>query len=123
MLDLVDETLHQVPLPVQPCVVSVLVFASGMGRNDRFGSPRDDEVQEVGRVVATVGDHALEGDVWQQGFGLGNVMVLAGCQPEAQRVAQAINADMDFGTEAPATTSQRLRLLTTVFFSPPAAHG
>ena len=119
MLDLVDETLHQMPLSVPPAVIgpfSKRAFRSLVRWNHRFHLLRHDPVVKyLGRVPA-VSDQPLESESFDKRDGLVQIRSLPGRHCQAQRVAQAVDRDMDFGAKTTAATSQRLYLLTARFF-------
>ena len=58
-----------------------------------------------------------------QCLGLGEVMVLASGQLEAQGVAQGSHAQVDFGAEPASAPAQGLRPLSPLFDEAPAAQG
>jgi len=86
--------------------------------NDWFDAISHNPIKEFLSGVATVGNKMLEGKPFNQFNRLCDVVTVAGSQPQAQRISQTINCNMDFGAKSTATTSQRLVNLTTVFFVP-----
>lgn len=123
MLDLVDEALHQVPLPVQVGIVLPRCFPAGPGRNHRYRASLPDHRHEGIRVVTLVGQDKGGCVPSDQRLSLGDVVVFASGKPEAQGVAQPIHADVDFGTEPAPAAAQGLGLLAAPFWGAPAAQG
>lgn len=66
--------------------------------------------------IAAVSNHSVKIQPIHQGNGLTNIGCLSSGQAQTHRIAQPIHRDMNLGTEATATTSQRLRFLATTFF-------
>jgi hypothetical protein len=119
MLDLVDETLDQMPLTIQPTVVVALGFSAVMRRDDRLRATRNHPVDEILPGIASVGKDMLKGKPGEQLKRLSAVVALPRSQPQAQRAAQAIDGDMDFRAEPTPAAAQRLPSLVATFFGPP----
>lgn len=118
MLDLVDKTLHQMPLLVQMGIIS-RVRPLGPGRNDHIGFILlDEQADELIGIIRFVGNQALEIQIKDQRFGLGDVVPLPGRNDEPQRIAQTVYADVELGTEATSTAAQGLFGLTAFFLTP-----
>lgn len=83
LLELVNETLHQVPLFVQVLVIRPGLLAVAAGRNDRFGFFVGQHLPKIIGIVRAIRDQALKIILSDQRFCLGNVMPLPGSQPEA----------------------------------------
>ena len=123
MLDLIDETLHQVPLFVEVPVIVAGLLAVFAGRNDRFDCFVGKDLQKIIGIVRAIGDQELKFIICDQCFCLSNVMTLPGGQKKAQRVPQGIDIYMNLGAKPTSTPSECLSGLTTVFFSAPATQG
>ena len=123
MLDLVEETLHHMPLFVPVFVVFSLLLAIFAGWNDRFRFFFRNSLQKSVRIVGAVRNRTFKFEASNQIFGLGDVMPLATRQPKTQRITQRIYAGMDFGAEPAPAASEGLCGLPTVFLEAPAAHG
>ena len=119
MLDLIDETLDQMPFTIEPFVIwACCLFTLGtlMWWNDRFHFLFNHPLIEFLGSITTVSNQAVKRKSIDQRNSLTNVRFLPGCQSHAQRITQPIYGDMNLGTETAATTSQRLCFLTATFF-------
>ena len=76
--------------------------------DDRFGALLLNQVDKGFAGITAVGNDALELQISNQVRGLGDVMALATGQTHAQRIAQAIDADVDFRAETARAAAQRL---------------
>lgn len=123
MLNLVDETLHQMALFIEMLVILSLLDAVFARRNHGNRFMLKNEGNHSSAIIATVGDHMVADAPRQQSLGLGHVMPLTSGKQKAQRIAQTVDRHVNFGTESAATASQRLRFLSTVFLGAPAAQG
>lgn len=107
------------PLLVPPAVIRTLSkrsLRSLVWWNDRFHLlGRYPVVKRLGSI-STVSDQPLESEPFDKRDGCRQVRCLSRGQRQAQRVAQTVDRDMDFGAEATATTPQRLRFLAARFF-------
>lgn len=115
MLDLVEETLDEVPFAIEREVAEPLNKPVRSGRDHRNRAARRDQLNDGVAVVSLVGQHMASAKVFQQWFGLGAVGGIAGRQDEAQRIAQRIAQGMDFGRQAAARAANGLRLLIPPF--------
>lgn len=116
MLDFIDKTFHQMTLSIQPTVVFTLFFGPLVGGNDRLHLPSRHLVNKFLARIATVGQQVVKMKPFDQLRGHDAVMPLTGRQPQAQRIAQSIDGDMNLGREPTPTASQRLASLTASFF-------
>ena len=116
MLDFVDEALNQMALFVQMTVMLTLLVTARRRGNDRLSTTLNNDMKEVEGIVSSVGDDVVGTEVLDEGLCLGDVVALATCQSETQRIAQAIDADVNLGAEATTTSSQRLLSLAAAFF-------
>lgn len=123
MLQLVDQTLHQMPFAIDKTVVLPRLLAVGTRGNDRDGRSSGNELQEIGGIIPLISNDISATPIAQQRNGLGEVVTMAAGQQNTQRIAQGINQDMNLGRESTTTTPQGLRGLTTVFFSPPPRYN
>ena len=123
MLDLVDEALHQMALPVQVGIVLPQVVAVGPGWNHRHRARLSDHLEEGISVVTLVGQDQGASVSSDQCLPLGDVVTLPSGKQEAQGVAQPIHANVDFGAESASATAQGLGLLAAPFLGAPAAQG
>lgn len=107
MLDFANKAFHKVPFFVEMLIIISLHCAVLARRNDRDGAPVKDALNKIVRVIATVGQDivALTDEANRKAFRLSNVIALATCQHEEQRINQCIGDHMDFGAEAASTSS------------------
>ena len=123
MLDLVEETLHQVPLFVPMFVVSAGFFAVFASRNDRFSAFFSDFLQKWARIIGAVRIRTFKFEIRDQIFRLSNVMPLATRQKKAQGIPEGVYAGMDFGAEPAPAAAEGLLGLPPFFWAAPAAQG
>jgi len=101
MLDFVDETFNQMSFFVKMHIIIAQFLTFGSGRNNRFGFVLfDNEPDKIIGIIAFVGNQLLKIKVDDQRFGLSNVVTLTRGQNKAQRIAQSIDTDVNFGAEA-----------------------
>ena len=120
MLNLVDKTLYQMALTVQPGIVVARLLAALVRRDHGLSASFKHKVDKVVACVGSVSNHMLAGKALSHFNGFCAVVTLACGQAYAQGIAQTIGAHMNLGDETASTTSQSLR---AVFFCAPAAHG
>ena len=109
MLDAIEEALDQVAFAVGASVVLPGFDAVGARRDYRLRTSRfDARYQSVG-IVAFVGHKAGVGQLGNEFVRTFDVGNLSGGQNHAQRLAQRIDREMQFGRQAPARAAQRLR--------------
>lgn len=123
MLDLVDEALHQMALPIQVRIVLPRAVAVGPGWNHRHRPRPSDHLEEGISVITLVGQDKGASVPSDQCLPLGDVVTLPSGKLEAQGVAQPIHANVDFGAESPSAAAQGLGLLAAPFLGAPAAQG
>ena len=116
MLDLVDETFHQMTLTIQPDIVRAWLLAALVRRNDWFCASLKNNVDKVLTCIASVCDDIARGKAFAHLKGLGAVVALARAQAHPQRIAQTINRHMYLRAEPASAPSQRLVSLPTCFF-------
>lgn len=102
MLDLVDEALDQMALFVQVLVILTLLFSIGARRNHGLHPPGFDSFDQLGIIVAFVGQQHLCRVAFNQRLGLRAIVTLTRRQDEAQRIAKRINCYMNLGRKATA---------------------
>ena len=101
MLDFIDETFYQMPFFVKMHIILAQFLAFGSGRNNRFGFVLfDDKPDKIIGIIRFIGNQPLKIKVGNQRFGLRNVVALTSGQNKAQRIAQRIDTDVNFGPEA-----------------------
>ena len=115
MLNLVEKTLDQVPLPVDVLVVGDRLRSRSRRWNDGFGTHLCDPCAKPIGIVALVGQQMFKRNTADQVLGLEEIVHLAASQDEANRVAKRIHASADLGAQAATRTSDRL------IFAPPFA--
>ena len=76
MLDLVDKTLHQMPLPVKPSIILMRVLALLVRRNDWRCPLLNNPVSKGFSRITAICDHVLTRLAFQQDLCLGAVMAL-----------------------------------------------
>lgn len=115
MLNLVHQALNQSPLMVAPLVIGSWLFPVFARWDDGERTVGDDKSDQVIVVVAAIRQNILAQLLPQQSLGLGTFMAFTTGQDKVQGVAQSIGFDMDFGTKAARTPTERLGGLPTVF--------
>jgi hypothetical protein len=101
MFDFVDETFNQMAFFVKVHIILAQFLAFGSGRNNRFGFVLfDDKPDKIIGIIPFVSDQPLKIKVGNQRFGLRDVISLTTGQNKAQRIAQSIDTDVNFGAEA-----------------------
>ena len=113
MLDLVDEPLDQIALPVEVLVVWDGFRSRTTRRDHGLSVDLSNFTAESIGVIAHVSEQVVEGDAADQVLGLADVMHLACGQDEANRIAEGVHADIDLRAQAAARTPNRL-----IFASP-----
>jgi hypothetical protein len=119
MLDLVNETFHQMPLSVEVLIILARLLTSGPGRNYWNPATLQNRSLEVIGIIGPVTNGLVIGITSDQRWALGDVMALPTSKNESQGVAQGINAHMDrfdklttgFGAEPTPTSVQILGCL------------
>ena len=104
---------------IKPLVIwalSFLSFGTLMRRNDRFHFLLNNPVKEILGSITAISKQMFKFKSICQGNSLPNVGCLSSRQPQAQRIAQPIDSDMNLSAEPTTATSQRLRCLTATFF-------
>jgi hypothetical protein len=117
MLDPCKEALDQIASTVEMVIEFARSKAIGSGWNHRFGASRFDHGHEMVGVVAFVGYHSLARQILNQRRGTVDVGDLPGREDDAQRIAQRIDGDMQFGRQSAARAAD---ILTACFFWAPA---
>ena len=103
MLDLINETFHQMPFTIQPSVVLTQDVCALVRRDNRLNTAIQQVLDKMLSRIAPIRDQAFKIKAFQQRIRLGNIMPLSTTEGEAQRITQPVNGDMDFATEATAT--------------------
>ena len=100
MLDFVDETFNQMSFFVKMHIILAQFLAFGSRRNNRFGFVLfNDKPDKIIGIIRFVGNQPLKIKVDDQCFTLSDVVSLTTGQNKAQRIAQTIDTDVNFGTE------------------------
>ena len=116
MLDCVDEAFHEMAFPIPPAIIVPWLVGTRVRRDHGFRSTVSHQVDERLPGVAPIRNDAFKWQSLQQRRCVWAVMALPRRQFEAQRIAQAIDQDMDLGAKATTAPSQRLRIRRAVFF-------
>jgi hypothetical protein len=119
MLDFIDEPLDQIAVPVDVRVIGDCLRARPAWRDHGFSTGIGNAGTKAIGVVTLVGEQVLETKAFDQAFGLDDVVDLAWRQDEPNRIAESVNADVDFGTQAAARTPDRL-IFASPFLAPAA---
>ena len=90
---------------VQMTVMLALLIATGRGGNDRLRAAFNNQIKKLSRIVGLVGNDVVGTETVDERGGLRDVMTLTSRQTETQRIAQAIDADVNLGAEATTTAS------------------
>lgn len=117
MLDPCKEALDQIASAVEMLIEFARSEAIGSGWNHRFGANRFDRGHEMVGVVALVGHHGLTRQILDQRRGTVDVGDLPGRKDDAQRIAQCIDGNVQFGRQSAARAAD---FLTARFFWAPA---
>jgi len=110
MLDLVEEPLDQIAIPIDDFVVGDGLRACAIGGHDRLGAHLCDDVAETIGVVALVSEQLVEVESRDQGLGLLDVMHLTCRQNETQGIAERVDDGIDLRAQAAARTPDLLRI-------------
>ena len=87
MLDLVEITLHQIPLAIPAFIVCPLRFGAWMWRNHHFHSTCQQLIHKGLSRIAAIRDHPLKGKTFNQALRLFYVVTLSGTQAVTQGLA------------------------------------
>ena len=117
LLETAEEALDQVAIPIEMTIERTWVATVGTGWDNGLGSLRFDCGNKRIRIVAFVGNNESGRLPLDQGGGLVDIRDLASRENDAQRVAQGIDCDMQFGGQP---ASRPPDLLTAGFFRAPA---
>jgi hypothetical protein len=123
MLDLVDKTLYQMPLTVEPGIILPLCCRPLMRRNNGLCATIHNLIDKLLCRVTTVCYQALKLEAINQVASLCDVMTLSGSQRKPQWITQCVRCYVDFRAESTPAASKRLAALAAVFFGAPAAQG
>ena len=119
VLQLVEEALNQVALPVDEFLPTVSLLAIGFVGNIGDGTLSPDAQTDAIRIVALVGnDDGFAIEPLQQGLGAGHIVVVAGRQDQPDRTAFRIDPRVDFRGEAASASAHTTN--STLFFTPEA---
>lgn len=117
LLETAEETLDQIPIPVEMSVERARIEAIGARRDNRLSALCFDDCHKRVGVVALVGDDITSRLVLDQRSGLVDVCDLSGRQNDAQRIAECIDGNMQLGGQS---ASRPADFLTAGFFWAPA---
>ena len=123
MLELVDKSLHQKAVTIEPLIILRWVLTSCAAGDDRGLILFKQGMTKFISITASIGNDIFRLEVRNQGTRFRDVMTLPICQGKPKRVDQRIPSHMDFGAEAASTPSNSVRFLPTIFFGAPAAQG
>ena len=113
-------------LTIKPLIVrslSLFAFGSLMRRDNWFHLLGNHPVIKILSRIASVGNNSVEGQTFNQKYGLTDIRFLSSRQVQTHWIAQPINGDMNLGGEPATTTSQRLCHLAAAFFVPQRRKG
>jgi len=119
VLDLVNEPLDQIAFLVQMLVVRDGLRSRAARWDHRLGAELGHGGAKFVGIIPLVGEHVFGGKAIDQSFGLADVVDLPRGQNEADRIAEGIDTDIDFGAQAAARTPDRL-ILVSPFLAPAA---
>jgi hypothetical protein len=105
VLDLINETLHQVAFLVEMLIVLALLDPISTGRDDAGRAALRNARKKGILIIGFVGNHELRFVCAQQLRRLRAIMPLPARQTKVKRVAQGIDDDVNLGAEAAATTA------------------
>ena len=110
MLELIDETFHQIALAIPPFTVGSFLFGARVRRNHDFYTLFMQAVHERLSRISPISDNPLKVEAFNQFCRLRAVMSLPRAQAETQGLARSIDRQMHFTAKSAATASQGLRL-------------
>jgi len=115
MLEHVEETLDEIAFAIEDEVAPARDFAVGFGwddGDDRLIVEGGDESVGAERLV---GDQGAGIDGFDQRFGAGEIVILAGAEPHLDRVAEGVDDGVNLGGQSAAGSADSLR---AVFLGP-----
>lgn len=118
LLDILKEPFDQIALPIEGEIALTLDFAVRLGRDDRLDLARFEARDVAVGVIAFVGEEGVGPHLGGECFGLVDVVNLSAGEAQRQRIAQSIDDDMNFRSQAAARTAYGL--IETPFFRAPA---
>ncbi len=110
MLDLIDETFHQMPLAIPPFIVFSLFFGAWMSWYHHFYIPLQQAIHKGLSRISPISDNPLKAKAFNQALRLCDVVGLSRTQAETQGIAQTIHRHMNLAAISPATAPQSLLL-------------
>ena len=110
-------------LLVEMFIISPRFSPLGPRRNNHLGFSFQDQPDEIISIIGHIGNQVFKLEALDQCFGLSDLVPLSSGQDQAQRIAQPIDTQMNFGAEPASTVAQGLFSLSPVFFCAPAAQG
>ncbi len=113
--DRIDEALHQMSFLVEICIVGNGHGSGAVGRDDGNQAGLSDGGSEAVRIISLVRQEVFPFQSLDQILGLDAVMNLARGHDEADRIAQAVDGNVDLAGQAAARAPDGLIL------SPPLA--
>ena len=119
LFEAIEESLDEVSSLVAMPVDFPLVFSVASRRNDGLCARPRDLVNESVTVVTLISDDGPRLKPLDQSSALCHIRDLSGCQDQANRAGQRIDASVNLGGQPAAGTADRL--IATVFFGAPAA--
>ena len=117
MLEASKEALDQIASAVEMPIEFARRQSIGPGRNHGLGASRFDSGHKMVGVVSLVGRHSLSRQILDQCRGVVDIRVLPGRKNDAQRIAQRIDGNVQFGCQSAARAAD---FLTARFFWAPA---
>lgn len=100
MLDLVNETLNQMALSIEMGIIVSVIDPVLAPWDDGNSAHRVDEFDEMIGVISFVGDDEVALVTGKEFGRLRDVISFSTGEHDGQRVAQGIDADVDFGAES-----------------------
>lgn len=117
LLETAEETFDQISIPVEMSIERAKYAAIGARRDNRLGALRLDSCHESVGVVALVRDDEASRLILDQRGSLIDVCNLSCRQNDAQRIAQRIDGNVQFGGQP---ASRAADFLAAGFFWAPA---
>jgi hypothetical protein len=122
VLELAEEALDQVALPVDAAIDGARNQALARSRNVGFGAGRPDQIEQRVGVVAAVGDDMAASEAGEQIRRRTQIVRLSGGQHEPHWQAVFIDDGVDLGAQS-ATRTADGAILAPPFFRPRRAGG
>ena len=117
MLEQVEETLDEIAFAIEDEIARARDFAVGFGWDDGDDRSIVEGGDEGVGVERLVGDQGAGIDGFDERFGAGEIVILAGAEHHLDGIAEGVDEGVNLGGQSAAGSADRLR---AVFFWAPA---